>query len=63
MDDIILEDNFGLNLYVVVIISKDQSLAKREFLANLSQKNIGKFLVNFQTRDYRISNKSYILSL
>ena len=63
INDIISEDNLGLNLCIMVIISKDQGLTRREFLANLSQKNIGKFLVNFQTRYYRVFTKSYIMSL
>ena len=41
MNDIILEDDHGLNLCVVpttghvVIISENQNLARKEFLANL----------------------------
>jgi len=51
-----LDDNLGLNLYVVpttyyvVVILENQKLAKRE-----SWKFLVKFLVNFQTRDYRVS--------
>ena len=52
-------------IYYIVIISEDQGLVRREFLievqAKLSQKNIGKLLVNFQTGDYKVSTESYIL--
>jgi len=42
MDNVILEDNFDLNLCIVfttcymIISLKDQSLARREFLLDLS---------------------------
>jgi len=52
-----LDDNYSLNLYIVLttcciaIILENEELVRREFL------------VDFQTKDYRISTKSYILSL
>ena len=51
MNNIILEDNLDLNLSIVpttccvVIILENQSLARREFLADLSWKSIRGFLV------------------
>ena len=60
IDNIILEDNLVLNLYImfttcyIIVILEDQKLARRRFLVNLSQKSIREFLVNFQTRNYRV---------
>jgi len=65
----ILEDNLSLNLYVmsiiccVVIILEDQGLARRGFLVDLSWKSLREFLVNFQTKDYKVFTQFHILSL
>ena len=58
-----LASTYILTTYYVAIILEDQRLVRKEFLANLSWKSIGELLVNFQTRDYRVFTKSYILSL
>ena len=57
----ILGDDLSLNLYVMpiicymVIISDNQKEVRKGFLVG--------FLVDFQTKDYRVSTWSYILSL
>ena len=57
MNNVISEDNHSLNLHVMsttchmVIILEDEGLIRKEFL------------VNFQTRDYRVFTGFYILSL
>jgi len=57
MNNMISEDNHSLNLCVMpttcymVLILEDQSLVRKEFL------------VNFQTRNYRVFTRFYTLSL
>ena len=56
MDNMTLDNDLGLNLYIIsttyyiVVISENQRLVKKE-----SQEFLVNFLVNFQTRNYRVS--------
>ena len=69
MGNLTSDDNLDLNLciisttYCIIIISENQKLVRKGSLTNFNLKSIRKFLVNFQTRDYRVSTKSYIPSV